>query len=572
MVYEKLSKAELAQRLDALQVKLRSLNDAGETQHLLHELQVHQIELEMQNRALQEAQRQLEESRDRYTELYDGAPVGYLTLNERGQILQINLTGAAMLGRDRAYLLNQPIAAFMHPMERRSLSTYLRQVLQFQQKVVRMMHIKILDGSALDVRLEGIAVADHLTGQRTARIALIDVSEIKQAEGMLRLKADQLTLADQRKNEFLALLAHELRNPLAPIYNAVQVLKLQSNQPAGARLEWAVEVIERQLQQLTRLVGDLLDVARITRGRIKLQRAMVDVGEVMHRAAELAGPLVESRRHRLRIETPEPPVQLHADTVRLTQAIGNLLNNAARYTEPGGQIWLSATRAGEKLTITVRDTGAGIPSEVLPHIFEPFMQTERPLDRAAGGLGLGLTLVRDLVVLHGGHVEAQSPGLGQGSNFLIHLPITPHVENLDVPPRPARYTGCGRRILLVDDNKDVAESLATLLTDLGHEVRVSYHGAAAIEVARGFEPEVAFLDIGLPEMSGYELARRLRKELRNNQLFLVALTGYGQDEAMRNAREAGFDAFVPKPGDLTVLEELLTSFAGRDHATSQQAP
>jgi signal transduction histidine kinase len=360
--------------------------------------------------------------------------------------------------------------------------------------------------------------------------------------------------ADRRKNEFLAMLAHELRNPLAPIRNAVHLLRQPGAGPE--HLGWAGEVIDRQVRQLVRLVDDLLDVSRITRGSITLQPTWVDLAAVAASAVETSRPLIDGRQQTLTVTLPPERLQIHADPARLAQVLANLLNNAAKYTPEGGEITLTAERNGRDVVFRVRDTGMGIPPEMLSSVFDLFTQVEHSLDRAQGGLGIGLTLVRRLVEMHGGSVRAYSEGADKGSEFVVQLPLEGRAaskERVLHQGRSLSALASSHRILLVDDNVDGAASLAMLLRELGHEVRVAHNGPAALEAVGDFEPEVVLLDIGLPGMDGYEVARRLRRQPALKDLLLVALTGYGQDEDRRRSHEAGFNLHLVKPLDLDVL-------------------
>jgi CheY-like chemotaxis protein len=318
-------------------------------------------------------------------------------------------------------------------------------------------------------------------------------------------------------------------------------------------------VIERQVEQMTRMVEDLLDVSRITQGKLKLQKEPVELARVVARAVEMVRPLLDARRHRLTVQVPSDPLWLEADPPRLVQVVGNLLTNAAKYTNEGGEISLTAERQESEAILKVKDTGIGIPAELLPRLFEPFMQEERSLDRENGGLGIGLALVRSLVELHGGRVQAFSGGRGQGSEFVVCLPTrqeTPPVGD-EAKPRSRSEMTHRRRVLVVDDNVDSAESLALLLRVTGHEVRTAHHGPAALETAQTFAPEIVLLDIGLPRMDGLEVARRMRQDLGLTNALLVAMTGYGQDEDRRRTQEAGFNAHLVKPVDLDELNEFL---------------
>jgi two-component system CheB/CheR fusion protein len=374
-----------------------------------------------------------------------------------------------------------------------------------------------------------------------------------------KLAEEALKEADRRKDEFLAMLGHELRNPLAPIRTTLEVLRL--GRPDGERLEKSLATMDRQVTHLTRLVDDLLDVSRITRGLVELQRAPVELAAVVGQAVEMARVAVASRGHELLVTLPARAVRLEADATRLTQVLFNLLNNAAKYTEPGGRIWLTAAPDGAAVELRVRDTGVGIGPELLPRVFDLFTQGERTLDRSQGGLGLGLTLVKRLVEMHGGTVEARSAGPGQGSEFVVRLPA-PAAAPAGQPPAPAAApvpAARPGRVLVVDDNVDVAESVALLLQEgLGHEVRVAHSGPQALELAREFRPEAVICDIGLPGMDGYEVARRLRRLPEGDSALLVALSGYGQEEDRQRSREAGFDVHLLKPVGWATLQPVLT--------------
>jgi PAS domain S-box-containing protein len=371
--------------------------------------------------------------------------------------------------------------------------------------------------------------------------------------------------ADQRKDEFIAMLAHELRNPLAPIVSSLYMLRRHS--APGDEAASARDTIDRQVRHLTRLVDDLLDVARITRGKVTLRRQPVELAKVVATAVEVNRPLLDARRHALTVALPDEPVWLDADPARLTQVFGNLLTNAAKYMEDGGEITLTAeVPPFGGVVVRVRDRGMGIPAEMLPRIFDLFTQVGGTLDRAQGGLGIGLSLVKSLVELHGGAVEAHSAGPGRGAEFVVRLPLQAAGgvrtwEEFDRPPdssimpRPAPVPA--ERVLVTDDNRDAADSLARLLTAWGHTVRVTYDGPTAIVAARDFRPRVALLDIGLGGMTGYEVAEHLRREPGLEGTRLIALTGFGQEEDRRRSQEAGFDHHLVKPVDPEELQRLL---------------
>jgi signal transduction histidine kinase/DNA-binding response OmpR family regulator len=390
------------------------------------------------------------------------------------------------------------------------------------------------------------------------RIRLVELYTRQAAEAIDNARLYQENReANRRKDEFLAMLAHELRNPLAPILNALHILRLSGTDADDA--EKARETAERQVRHMVRLVDDLLDVSRITRGKIELRKEPVELAGVVARAVESTRPLVDSRSHQLEVSAVPDGVWVEADPTRLEQVLANLLNNAAKYTEPGGRIWLTARQDDGAVEVRVKDTGIGLAPEMLPRVFEPFVQVDQSLERAQGGLGIGLTLVRSLVEMHGGTVHAHSAGLGQGSEFVVRLPVLapsaaalpqPVAETMPAPARPLR-------VLLVEDNKDSAESLATVLRLQGHEVSLVHDGPAALEAAAAFRPEVVLLDIGLPGMDGYQVAQRLRGELGFAEATLIALTGYGQEEDRRRSLEAGFDQHIVKPVDHELLEQIL---------------
>ena len=378
---------------------------------------------------------------------------------------------------------------------------------------------------------------------------------ITMAYERLRL-LERLREADRRKDEFIAMLAHELRNPLFPVRNALQLLRLAD----GKRdvIEAARGVMERQVAQMVRLVDDLLDVARITRGKLELRRERVELAVLVNHAVEAGRPLIEQLTHTLEIHLPSEPVYLDADAVRLTQVILNLLNNAAKYTEPGGHITLTATREEGEVAVAVRDTGIGIPADMLPNVFDIFTQVEPPADRSQGGLGLGLTLVKHLAELHGGSVEASSDGTGRGSTFTVRLPIAQGAAaSVDAAASQAVASLPGHRILIVDDNRDGANSLAMVLRMLGNHVHITYDGIAAIIAAEAFRPNLMLLDIGLPRMDGHEVCRRIREQPWGRDIVLVAVTGWGQEEDRRRSLESGFDHHLVKPVNPADLEKLL---------------
>jgi PAS domain S-box-containing protein len=371
----------------------------------------------------------------------------------------------------------------------------------------------------------------------------------------------QLRETDSKKDEFLATLAHELRNPLAPIRNALEIMRVDGHQSSAVE-QAARLMIERQLEQMVRLIDDLLDVSRITRGRLELRKQRVELAEIVRSAVDTSRPLIEGARHEFSVEVEPEPIYLEADPIRLAQVLSNLLNNAARYTEPGGHIWLTAGARDDEVEITVRDTGVGIPADALPRIFDMFAQVDDSLERSQSGLGIGLTLVKRLVELHGGGVEARSEGAGLGAEFTVRLPRAQSPATrarLHAPVAPP-VQPVARRILVADDNRDAAESLGMLLRLMGNEVRTVHDGIKAVEEAATFRPDVILLDIGMPRLNGYDAARLIREQRWSNGTMIVALTGWGQDEDKRRAIEAGFDRHFTKPLDPAELQKLISDF------------
>ncbi len=369
---------------------------------------------------------------------------------------------------------------------------------------------------------------------------------------------ESLQDADRRKDEFLATLAHELRNPLAPLRNGLEVLRLARGNPEA--VERAQGMMERQLGHMVRLIDDLLDVSRITRGKLQLRRELVGLADVVQSAVEGCRPLIEASGHALTIALPPEPVRLDADPARLAQVFANLLTNAAKYTDKGGHIWLTAERRGQEAVVTVRDTGIGIAAEHLPRLFEIFSQVDPVLERSQGGLGIGLSLVKGLVEMHGGTVEARSDGPGKGSEFVVRLPVA-GVRPQGEPGQPGHEEPTApvsrRRVLVVDDNDDAAEALGMMLRMIGHEVRTAHDGLEGVEAAESFRPHVVLLDLGMPRLNGYEACRRIREQEGGKEVFVVALTGWGQEEDRRRTREAGFNEHFVKPVDPATLVKLL---------------
>jgi PAS domain S-box-containing protein len=407
------------------------------------------------------------------------------------------------------------------------------------------------DGSRVAVQVHANPIHDgggRLTG---AVNVFIDVTEQRRTEA--RLGAEE-----RGRNEFIATLAHELRNPLAPIRNVVEVLQLESGLTSSVK--WGLEVIDRQLQRMTRLVDDLLDLARVTNDKLTLHRRRIDVRDVLQLAVETSRPQIQARRHHFVMETPSQPIALDGDLTRLSQAISNLLDNAVKYTPPGGHIGLSAEREGSDAVIRVSDTGSGIASELRPRIFDMFAQGADTLYGHESGLGVGLTLARRLVEMHGGSIDVRSDGPGSGSEFVVRVPASVEAVRrapaARVPTLPLRGT-MTLRILVVDDNHDAASSLGVLLESMGNDIEIANDGLEALRLAQEFRPDVILLDIGLPGLNGYEVARHVRGETWGKHVLLVAVSGWGQVSDRERSDEAGIDRHLVKPLDFRALLEIL---------------
>lgn len=424
----------------------------------------------------------------------------------------------------------------------------------------REMVIERPDGIRLTVITNIVPLFDDRGELTGAMNCFYDITERSRLEQKTQEQAAALVDLDRRKDEFLAMLSHELRNPLAPISNAVHILRLHKHEDPVQ--QQARGIIERQVGQLKHLVDDLLEISRVTTGRVQLRQERVLASGIVERAIETAQPLIKQRRHVLAIALPLHPVWLYADAARLEQVVVNLLTNAAKYTDEGGQIALTVAQEGDSVLLRVRDSGIGIAPELLPHIFDLFTQADRSLDRSQGGLGIGLCLVQRLVELHGGSVKAFSE-LGKGSEFVIQLPVAQ--TSVMAPLGAVTDTGLAladrRRILIVDDNVDTAQSLALLLLASGHDVRIAHDGPSAVLTAVDFRPDVALMDIGLPGFDGYIAAQRMREQSTLSQTVLVAMTGYGQIQDRERALSVGFNHHLVKPVNFDALQSILQSDA-----------
>ncbi len=498
---------------------------------------------------LDEVARALRDSDNRLKAIFHNAAVGIAEVDSTGRIALANDSLCRLLGASRAYLMSNSLANLAHVEDRADLEASLARVLANEaESFVSEKRLLHRDGAAIWVKLT-LSLA-RTAGESVAHgVAVIeDITEQKHA-------AEDLREADRRKDEFLATLAHELRNPLAPIRNSLHIFRMAGVQdPAIARV---TDMLERQVGHMVRMVDDLLEISRISRGKIELRKERVDLASVLRNAVETSLPLIESARHQLTMNVPPETLALDADPVRLAQVFSNLLNNSAKYTPAGGKITVEVCVEHGMAVICVKDNGEGIPEQMLARVFNMFTQVNTGV-RAQGGLGIGLTLAKTLVHLHGGTIEAFSHGPGTGCEFLVRLPLA---EAVRVRARPNAAKDEARpqlrRVLVVDDNQDAADSLGMLLQFLGAEVMVVHDGPSALAAMKSFAPAVVLLDLGMPGMSGLEVARRMREDPDMRGMTLVALTGWGQREDRRRTAEAGFDHHLVKPADLGALQSIL---------------
>jgi signal transduction histidine kinase/CheY-like chemotaxis protein len=414
------------------------------------------------------------------------------------------------------------------------------------------------------------ALMSEVAERRRAEARLNELNEtldrrVTERTRALQASDAQLREANRRKDEFLATLAHELRNPLAPVRNAIQVLRLKGL--ASPEINWASELIDRQVQAMSRLIDDLMDVSRINQGKIELRHEEVVLADILRDAVETTRPLIDEYGHSLTLNLPGEPLRLRADPTRLAQAFMNLLNNAAKYMDQGGSIAVTAEADGHEVVVTVEDSGIGIAADRLDSVFEMFSQVETALSRARGGLGIGLSLTQRLVEMHGGTVRAQSEGLGRGSRFVVRLPLaTPQRAKAAAPRLPAETPApakppAGLRILVADDNRDAAETMAMVFEAMGHNVRHVNDGEAAVDEAIAFKPQVVLLDIGMPKLNGYEACRKIRMQPAGAAMQIIAITGWGQPEDRLKSQDAGFDHHLVKPVDPAAVAQLIASLA-----------
>jgi PAS domain S-box-containing protein len=499
------------------------------------------------------ARRAVEHSEAKFRRMFESNMVGFLFGTLDGRVLDANDYVLKLLDVPRRELSALDLMAMTVPED---VAKSQAAVVEIRERGVcepfEKRHVR-RDGAIVSV----VLASALLPGATDRTITfMLDISERKRFEEQLAKLRSEAEAASRAKDEFLAMLSHELRNPLAPILTALQLMRLRG----ADAVERERVVIERQAHHMVRMVDDLLDVSRITRGKVDLHREPVELTEVVAKAIEMASPLIEQRRHELDVAVAQCGLRISVDPGRFAQVIANVLTNAAKYTEKGGRIAIAAARVDECVELAVRDSGIGIDADMLPRVFELFVQERQALDRSQGGLGLGLSIVKSLVELHGGTVRADSPGQGRGTTITIRVPAFTGVlvpdGSLRAPPRPPT-AGDGRKVLVVDDNQDAATTLADLLEAMGYTTRVAHDGPYALRVAAEFEPELALLDIGLPVMDGYELAQRLRERPGDRPLRLIAVTGYGQEADKQRTRAASFDAHVVKPVSVDHLQGVI---------------
>ena len=507
-----------------------------------------------------ESRAALENSEIRYRRLFESAKDGILILDtESGKITDANPFMNELLGYSHEYFLGKELWEIGLFSDKAANEDAVRTL---QKKgYIRYQHLPLETSGGRRVEVEIIANAHREDHHKVIQCNIRDITERSQLEKQMLEQADALAELDHRKDEFLAMLSHELRNPLAAITNAVQLLSLQKHEDS-LQLQ-ARTIIQRQMGQLIRLVDDLMEVSRISSGRIHIQKERTGLNGIVERAVETTRSLIDQHRHELTVSLSPQPLWIHADASRLEQVVVNLLTNAAKFTADGGHISITVQREGDEAVLRVKDTGVGIAPELLPHIFDLFTQAERTLDRSQGGLGIGLSLVQRLAEMHGGRVEVSSV-LGQGSEFVVRLPIADcqlpfEAKEDDTNRKLPIENRKSLRVLVVDDNVDAAESLGLLLKASGHDIQTAYDGPTALEAASDYHPQVVLLDIGLPGIDGYGVARRLRQDYNLKGVMLVAMTGYGQETDRRLSQDAGFNHHLVKPPDFAMLQQILAT-------------
>jgi PAS domain S-box-containing protein len=485
---------------------------------------------------------------ERFKLLFERSPLPKWLIDlDTLRFIDVNEAAIEHYGYSRDEFLQMSMFDLLAPEARAKVKAALGQPPHRPPEKETLRHCK-KSGELIDVEIRANQI--ELDGKRAWLASINDVTELRRAE-----KANRD--ADRRKDEFLAVLAHELRGPLAPLGYALEIAKRNPKDSESVRQMG--DMMRRQLGLMTRLIDDLLDVSRISRGKLELRRQEVELRDVIGQAVELSRPMIDAAEQQLTVTLPPQPLYLLADVIRLTQVFANLLNNASKFCEPKGRIWLTAEHLDGAVVVSVKDSGIGIPPDMLGRIFDMFTQVDRSKERKRGGLGIGLTLARQLVELHGGSVEALSEGAGRGSEFVVRLPCL--IEGLNpetnAPSTSSPITANSRRVLVVDDNVDAANSLAMLLQMSGYQTHVAHDGIEAVEAAQTFKPDVVLLDIGLPRLNGYGAARRIREQPWGKNMLLIALTGWGQERDQQESEQAGFDAHLVKPVDTDNLMKVL---------------
>jgi PAS domain S-box-containing protein len=544
--------SELRQRAEA-QLQRRAAGHptraARGARRLLHELEVHQIELELQNDELRASRLAMEEGLERYTLLFDFAPTGYVILTPEGTIREINHLGAKLLGVVRAHLNGRDFESFLAAPDRAAFRALLHKTMSHD--TTETAEVKVLGRGEASLTAQLTARALTRAGHMVL-VAFEDVTDRRAREQALVEAEKALREADRRKDDFLATLSHELRNPLAPMKTSLHLL--DPDGPDQSKARQAHAILSRQVRLLGRLVDDLLDVTRITRGKIRLERRVIDLVPLVRQTIDDHLPAFEEAGLRLELRLGREAFFVDADGARIVQALSNLLGNAQKFTPRGGAVTLVMEAAGAgDVSLRVCDTGAGVEPELLPHLFEPFVQGARTFEQSHGGVGLGLAMVKGLVELHGGSVTATSAGPGRGTEVSLRLPLSAVLPLPLLPVRVLPGAPAHRRVLLIDDNVDHAEAMQCALELSGHEVRIALDGASGIELARGFAPEVIVSDIGLPRMDGCAVARAIRADRALRDVYLIALSGFTRPEDIERSANAGFDRQFGKP---TAFEEL----------------
>lgn len=505
------------------------------------------------NEELREARAQVEVALERYTEIFEFAPIGYATLDGEGTIREINHVAASLLGCERRLAIGQRFARFIGTEGRPTLDLLISSALAGPGSL----------SCELDVRRDGwfrplrITAATLHPSEPVVLLAFEDITEHRARELELARTEHTLRVLNQRKDEFIAMLSHELRNPLGPIRTSVEVLRIAV--PGSDAALSAVGIIDRASAHLARLVDDLLDATRITRGKIQLQHAPVELGQLLQGTVDDHLATCAKRKLVLVLQRGPDELWVHADAARIVQVVSNLIGNAEKFTPSGGRITVTLVHAGGVATISVKDTGIGIAPELISQMFEPFAQGPQALDRGHGGLGLGLATVKALVELHGGHVTIRSEGIDHGTEAIVNLPGA--VSPAEARASMATPTAVRRRVMVVEDMRDSAHALQQVLLLRGHDVQIAYDAKTGLDLATSYKPDIVLCDIGLPDLDGFAFARRLRAKL-GSAIYLVALSGYARAEDVARARRAGFDRHIAKPASLEEIDRVLASLGG----------